>query len=45
MTPTVSAGSARLQVRAEGSPPVRVAVVDDHPLLRDSIRSLLRGGA
>ena len=42
MTPTVSAGSARLQARAEGLPPVRVAVVDDHPLLRDSIRSLLR---
>ncbi len=43
MTLTVSAGAARCQARAATLPPVRVAVVDDHPLLRDSIRSLLCG--
>lgn len=41
MTPTVSAGSARSRAEAASQPPVRVVVVDDHPLLRDSIRSLL----
>jgi DNA-binding NarL/FixJ family response regulator len=41
MTPTVSVGSARSRARAATLSPVRVGVVDDHPLLRDSIRSLL----
>ena len=43
MSNTVSAGSARSQAGAATLPPVRVVVVDDHPLLRDSIRSLLHG--
>ncbi len=43
MMPTVSAASARSQAHAPTLPPVRVVVVDDHPLLRDSIRSLLHG--
>lgn len=43
MTPMESLGSARSQAGAATLPRVRVAVVDDHPLLRDSIRSLLRG--
>ena len=41
MIPTVSAGPARSQAGAATLPPVRVAVVDNHPLLRDSIRSIL----
>jgi DNA-binding NarL/FixJ family response regulator len=41
MTSRMSVAPARSQAAAEALPPVRVVVVDDHPLLRDSIRSLL----
>ncbi|MFL6177109.1 MAG: response regulator transcription factor [Ornithinibacter sp.] len=41
MIATVSAGSARSQAGADTLAPVRVAVVDNHPLLRNSIRSIL----
>ena len=43
MTPLASTGSSQLPAGAASLPPVRVVVVDDHPLLRDSIRSLLHG--
>ena len=43
MTPMASTGPPQVPAGAAPLPPVRVAVVDDHPLLRDSIRSLLHG--
>jgi DNA-binding NarL/FixJ family response regulator len=43
MTSTVSAASAGSGAAAATMSPVRVVVVDDHPLLRHSIRSLLCG--
>jgi DNA-binding NarL/FixJ family response regulator len=42
MTSTVLVAPVRSQAGAEARRPVRVVVVDNHPLLRDSIRSLLR---
>ncbi len=43
MTLMPSTGSPHGPAGAAPHPPVRVVVVDDHPLLRDSIRFLLHG--
>lgn len=41
MTPTVATAPLRSRERGAEAPPMRVVVVDDHPLLRASIRQVL----